>query len=410
MKFQQLHPNIKIRVVTDFITDIAAMSIIPFMAIYFAERIGPSITGTLLILNVLVSLLVGFYAGHLSDYIGRKKIMVTAQFLQVFSFIFMAIANSPWLESAWVTFAMFLLSSISIGMMNPAAEAMIVDASTKETRPYIYNIMYWSGNIAIAIGAVLGGLFFKHYKFALLIGFSIFSIITLFVILFMVHEVPVKREIAKKTISFTSMLTSYIKILKDFRFLLFSAGSILILTLEFQLDKYIAVRLQSEFFMSFASISLDGLRMVSIIIIINTALVVMLGLKTEKLFSRFKNESILQNGIIIYAIGFAILAFSKSPYVLIMATVLFTFGELLTVPIRQTMLATLIKDDAKGAYMAMNGLTYHIAMLGGGLGLIIGHYVSSYIMGIIFFGVGVAGLIFIQLALLPGGIRLRKVS
>ncbi|WP_366290104.1 hypothetical protein [Paenibacillus sp. AN1007] len=45
MKFTDLHPNIKIRIVTDFFTDLTQKTILPFMAIYLSLQIGAEWAG-----------------------------------------------------------------------------------------------------------------------------------------------------------------------------------------------------------------------------------------------------------------------------------------------------------------------------------------------------------------------------
>jgi len=99
MRFRDFHPNIQIRIITSFLSRFVGTMIFPFMAIYFSVKLGQSIAGVLLIINILASVIVSFYGGYIADIVGRKKVMVISQIIQVFAFAVMAIANSSWLDS-----------------------------------------------------------------------------------------------------------------------------------------------------------------------------------------------------------------------------------------------------------------------------------------------------------------------
>lgn len=73
MSLFELHPNIRIRIVTSFLTKLVGNMIFPFMAIYFSAKMGLALTGFLLSLTLLTQILLGFYGGYLADRWGRKK-------------------------------------------------------------------------------------------------------------------------------------------------------------------------------------------------------------------------------------------------------------------------------------------------------------------------------------------------
>lgn len=401
MRFRDLHKNIQIRVITDFLTDLASMAILPFMAIYFSSQLGQGLAGILLLTSIIAAILAGFYAGFLADRIGRKKVMVYAQIVQVIALLIMTLSNSPWFDSVWLTYAMFLLSSASSGMVNPAAEAMIVDVSTKENRTFTYSLMYWSGNIAIAIGAVLGGLFFEEFRFGLFAFFTFISIVTLIMMVYFITESyhPDISGESQKTVPLKGLFNSYAEVMKDLRFMVFCLGSVLVVSLEFQLDKYIAVRLKQDIHATFLSIPVDGVKMLGFILIVNTALIVLVTLKVSKWIKRFKETTVLFTGLILYAAGYSFLAFSDILLILAVATIAFTIGELLYIPVKQTYLAELVANEARGSYMAVNGLTYDVAMISGSLGLTLGAFVPPIYMGGLFFILGMGGLLCFRFAI-----------
>ncbi|WP_340400923.1 MFS transporter [Paenibacillus sp. FSL H8-0079] len=277
MKYADLHLNIRIRIITDFFTDLTQKSIIPFMAIYLSVQIGAGLAGLLLMVNIVVSMIVGLWAGYWSDRIGRKKLMVIAQSLQVVALLCLASANSPWMDSIIVTCVMFLLSSLSSGITVPIANAMIVDVSSEHERHYVYGLQYWTTNVAVTFGALMGGLFFESFRFLLFSLVCLESMVSLFILVFMVRETMDKRAISSTKHSKGSgpstrlmeadapiqknILNTYWAVFQDKRFMVFFMATVLSVSLEFQLDKYIAVRLKSEFTAQLFGSDISGLHL-----------------------------------------------------------------------------------------------------------------------------------------------------
>ncbi|WP_458125728.1 MDR family MFS transporter [Paenibacillus sp. Z3-2] len=404
MKYADLHPNIRIRIITDFFTDLTQKSIIPFMAIYLSIQIGAGLAGLLLTVNIVASMIIGLWAGYWSDRIGRKKLMVLAQSLQVVALLGLAIANSPWMDSIIVTCLMFLLSSLSSGITVPIANAMIVDVSSEHERHYVYGLQYWTTNVAVTFGALMGGLFFESFRFLLFSLVCIESMITLFILVFMIRETMDKRQtesstaLSKQPIK-RNIMNTYKTVLQDKRFMIFFTATVLAVSLEFQLDKYIAVRLKSEFTSQLFGLDLSGLHMFSLIMVINTVLVALLAIPFSRWMGRFQFRSIMTVGMCLYTAGFAVLAFSNWAWLLISSAILLTIGELMYAPVRQVMLAGMIPDADRAAYMAADGLSYNVAALLGSLGLTIGAFLPSYAMAGLYVLMGLGALVYFRMSL-----------
>ncbi|WP_339259481.1 MFS transporter [Paenibacillus sp. FSL R5-0713] len=415
MKYADLHPNIRIRIITDFFTDLTQKSIIPFMAIYLSVQIGAGVAGLLLTVNIAASMIVGLWAGYWSDQMGRKKLMVIAQTLQVVALLCLAIANSPWMDSIIVTCLMFLLSSLSSGITVPIANAMIVDVSSEHERHYVYGLQYWTTNVAVTFGALLGGLFFESFRFLLFSLVCLESMVTLFILVFMIRETMEKRVLnhgdqsnhsGPSTTPLESdapiqrnILKTYWAVFQDKRFMVFFTATVLAVSLEFQLDKYIAVRLKSEFTAQLFGSDISGLRMFSLIMIINTVLVALVAIPFSRWMGRFQSRAIMSVGMCLYTAGFAVLAFSNWAWLLISSAILLTIGELMYAPVRQVMLAGMMPDSDRAAYMAADGLSYNVAALLGSIGLTIGAFLPSYVMAVLYVLMGLAALVFFRMSL-----------
>lgn len=400
MRFKDLHPNIQIRVVTSFLTRFVSTMIFPFMAIYFSNKLGQAISGVLLIFNIFTSIIVSFYGGYLADVLGRKKLMVISQIIQVFAFLIMALANSVWFDSPWLTFWMMFIHSISIGLLNPAAEAMLIDVSTKENRKYMYSINYWAVNLSIGLGSLLGGFLFEEYLFELFIALTITATITLILVkFFMVESYISKKEFkVKPNFVIKDMIGSYKIVLKDKNFIIFSLAGLLVISLEFQTNNYIAVRLEQEFISKTISIfdlisfELDGIKMLSWIRVENTFLIVLATATMVRLLKNIKDTTVLYLGIGLYTIGFVFQGFSNDMIILFIAVLIATVGEMMYIPVKQSYLADIVNDEYRSSYMAINNLVFQGGKMVGALGLIIGAIFPSWFMAILYLFMGFTGL------------------
>ncbi|MEC4695384.1 MFS transporter [Bacillus anthracis] len=405
MGFWSMHRNIKIRIVTSFLTRTVSTMIFPFMAIYFSIKLGSAIAGALLLINVMASLVIGLYGGYVGDRLGRKKVMIIGQIIQVISIVCMGIANSDYVDSPWLTFVFMLVNSLGSGLMNPATEAMLIDVSTPENRKVMYSINYWAINLSIAIGAIFGGLLFENYRLQLFIGLTVIAVITLYVMAVYMEEVYVARKTVEKKNVLKDMADSYKVVMKDRAFLIFCAASICTLSLEFQVNNYLGVRLQQEFetvhffFGNGVTFDLTGIRMMSWISAENTILVVLCSALLIKMLKRFNDLKILYVGLFIYTIGFTILGTSNSLWILLIAGLFQTVGEMMYVPVRQSIMADMVPNEARGSYMAINGMVFQVAKMNGALGVMLGSFLASWGMSVLYFIVGMSSILLFMKAI-----------
>ena len=293
--------------------------------------------------------------------------MIIGQSIQVISIACMGVANSDYVDSPWLTFIFMLVNSLGSGLMNPATEAMLIDVSTPENRKVMYSINYWAINLSIAIGAIFGGLLFENYRLQLFIVLTLVAIITLYVMTVYMEEVYVVRKTVEKKNVLKDMADSYKVVMKDRAFLIFCAASICTLSLEFQINNYLGVRLQKEFetvhflFGNGFTFDLTGIRMLSWISAENTILVVLCSALLIKMLKSFNDLKILYVGLFIYTIGFTILGTSNSLWILLIAGLFQTVGEMMYVPVRQSIMADMVPNEARGSYMAINGMVFQVA-------------------------------------------------
>ncbi|MDX8342405.1 MFS transporter [Rossellomorea sp. YZS02] len=404
--FATLHPNIKVRIYTSFLSRIVGSAVFPFMAIYFTKEINASVAGVLLLVQVAVQFIAGLYGGYLADVIGRKRLMVTGEAMKVVAFVGLLVVNSPLFTSPWITFIMLLVIGVSSGIVNPASEAMLIDVSTKETRAFMYSVNYWAVNLSIMIGLMIGGWFFEQHFFELIAGLLLMGLLTLWMTYSLIIDTyQVKSHREQGNYGIKPLLKSYALVMKDWTFMAFTFGGIAILSIEFQRNNFISVRLEEDIIpqtihlFNLFSFEMDGIRLLSMLTVVNTLLIVLFTGVAGKWITGKREEPIMYTGFILFGLGYFFMAFSNHLLILLVSVVVLTIGELLYVPTRQSLLADIVDDSKRGAYMAMNGLVFQVGKMIGAAGLVIGNMVGGLAMGTGFLFLVVLGIFFSKIAL-----------
>lgn len=406
--FKALHPNIKARIAISFLSKMIGSMVFPFMAIYFAKEINVGVAGVLLMINISVQFIASIYGGHLADHLGRRKLMVWGEWVKVGAFALMLTVNSPWLVSPWLTFVALLLIAVSQGLTVPASDAMLIDVSTQNERAYMYSINYWANNLSVMIGIVIGGWFFQSYLFELLTALLVMSFVTTWLTIVLISETLEQdrnKEVSDAGIK--SLFCSYQKILYDARFLWFTAGGIAVLSIEFQRNNFISVRLADIFppmiydFGWLGSTSFDGVKLVSALTLVNTLMIVLFTAPIAKWVRDRNLQKWMYVGFMVFTFGFALCALANNIWALLGATIILSVGELLYVPTRQTILADIVDETMRGTYMAFNGFVFQIGKLIGAGSLMFSPYIGKYGMALFIVSCGFFGVMMTFWALKP---------
>ncbi|WP_235948090.1 MFS transporter [Paenibacillus glycinis] len=337
-------------------------------------------------------MLASFVGGYWADRIGRKPVLAIGECLNTFAFLGMLLANSLWWSSAWVTFAMLLLIGIATGLINPAADAMLIDVSTKETRTYMYSINYWTRNFSLMLGLMVGGWFFQNHLFGLLFVLFSMSLITLTITLLFIRETYDRHHPVTVPASngLHAVLSSYRTVVRDIPFVWFTLGGIAIYALEFQRVNFISIRMEHEIaartvrLFDFPPFTLDGVKLLSLLTVENTLLIVLFVSFAAKLIRNRSEQPVMYVRFTLFGLGYSYLAFSNQIAGLFLAVIVLTIGELLYVPTRQTMLASMVDESKRGSYMAFNGLVVQAGKMFGALGIFVGGLVGDIGMGLLY--------------------------
>lgn len=399
-KFMTLSTTLKTRLIADFILVIASQSILPFMALYLTNKTNAVFAGAFLIANIAVSFVVSFLGGYLGDNYNRKKVVNYVHFLYAICLIILSITvtmNDMGLIIFCVT--VFIFETL-FAASEPIFEAAIMDAIYEDVREYVYQLNYWMFNISTALGMMLGALLYLSHKRLLFILFFFAMLVSwyLFEKYYDVEQIYNKKE--NLTSRFKHFVTSYHIVIKDKYYMIFNLGYMLVFMAELSLNSYVIVRLKDDFEpLYFLGYYIDGVRMFTVIMIINTIVVATLTFTVNKLIAQTSKRAVFIIGILLYTLGYSVLTSASSFWVLCVFAIISTLGELIYSPIQNAQRFLMIPSDKRSTYSTFGMVSYYGANVLARFGLILGVFLLPWMMSIYVATVVLIGFVLLYYAL-----------
>ncbi|MEU4247176.1 MFS transporter [Amycolatopsis sp. NPDC026612] len=391
MNILGLHRNLRARIAIGFVNRLLDAMITTFMAVYLADRYTIAVAGVLMFAVVSLGVFAMFFGGHLSDTRGRRPTLLLAETAACLSFGLMALGNSG-AGGTVVVFVGYLVAKLASSVALPANDAVIVDVTTPEDRKGVYTINYWATNLALAVGSLLGGfLYHGHFTLLLLIAAVATGGALLTTFLVIGETRPAEAESAEAVHPVRAFVVGYRTVARDGRFLKFVAAATLGLAIEFQLVNYLGVRLSGLPAQNLLGVGqVDGVEMLGLVRAENTVLVVLLALFSHVVFKRIPDRPRLYVGIALFAAGYMVLAVSQTGWVLLVAGVVFTVGELMNVPVKQALLANMVPRTARPRYMAVYNLSIRFSQMIASISITLGALIGPWGMAAFYGLLGVA--------------------
>ncbi|MEC2160133.1 MFS transporter [Virgibacillus halodenitrificans] len=395
-KFHQLHRTIKIRLLLQFAINVTTMTILPFIAIYFSNLVGAAITGVLVILVLLSGIAGGLLGGYWSDKMGRKKLMVMAECGIGFTFLLIATVNSSWAVMPYISFLLFMVNMFCNGIYVPVSSSMIYDIVETKERTFVFTVLYWASNLATAIGSITGAFLFERYHFYLFIVVGMISIISAIITYLFIAETYYPKKVNTSSVS---IYANYKVVFKDKLYVIFLIASLCVFSLEAHLTNYIAIYLESNVLTQqlFGLLYVDGIRMIGILQVENTLMVVFAVGIVAWLANKKSDNSRLLGGMLLYVISYSLLSYTTIPMLLIICMLFVSIGELMFIPVRQSVLSEMTKETNRSSYLALDSFSGQGTMIIGGAAVTLGAVLPSYIMSVLFFLIGITSVLLMKI-------------
>jgi DHA1 family tetracycline resistance protein-like MFS transporter len=130
------------------LVDVLGLTIILPLLPFYAEKLGASaiVVGLLISSYAFCQLIAGPILGRMSDHMGRKPLLIVSQFGTLIGFLILAFANSLWL-----VFLSRIIDGLTAGNLS-LAQAYIADVTTPENRAKSFGVI----GIAFGIGFLIG--------------------------------------------------------------------------------------------------------------------------------------------------------------------------------------------------------------------------------------------------------------
>lgn len=397
MNYKNFHPNIKFRILDMFISSTVFNMILPFLAIYFSLEFGKTSASFLLAIYFLAGIVSSILGGDLSDYYGRKKILIIMGSIRLVSLGVITISNSSFFHCPEISFIMFVIINIAAGISIPTNQALLLDVSSANQRQDIFSIEYWVINSALFIGSVIGAVFFESNKFSLFLICFVISIISLIILIFFIKESKDKENkiIERKENPLVRVKNNFINVSKNRAFTLLLVASFLVLSVETQAKNYFGVTLsESSINIKLVNnITISGSQLYGFLRAENALLVMLFSLIITKWLKNVQIKKLLLIGITLNIMGYLFIVVNTNYVILFVAMFFATIGEMIYWPVKKTYLSSLIPENSKGAFLSINELIGRGAAVTGSFSLFIGNYLNSYFIALILLIFGLIGLI-----------------
>ncbi|ARJ51762.1 MDR family MFS transporter [Staphylococcus lutrae] len=406
MVWGKLSITLKVRLISNFFQELITTAFLPFIALYLTDMSNAKIAGTFLTILVLVNFPISLLGGYFVEILPKKKLVLIYQLIMGVMLLFISLSL---IDNSNVVFfcCCYTVYNIVWGLQYPAMDTIIMDAITPDVENYIYKIDYWLTNLAMAFGALLGGLLYSNNKSLLFfIAFFVFILVFLALLKWIPKDEVQHINIKKSPKNLSSIFKSYEVVFKDLRFIVMILGFSLIMMGELSASSYISVRLKEEFNPIF-SLNIDGVKMYSLLMVINTFIVITFTYFISKVILSMHQKYALIIGLSMYIIGYSNLTYLNNFYLLVLFMIIATIGEIIYAPIFDESRFKIIPDDKRGTYSAFNSLGFNLSELIARFGIVLGVFLSSELMGVYMFVLLSLGAIFIYYSIY-GNFKARK--
>lgn len=332
---------------------------VPFMGLYVTQSLHrpESDAGIIISIFGVGSILGALVGGKLTDRIGFRPVQIVAAF--VGGFFFIVFANTESFE--WLCGLALIISFFSEAF-RPANYAAIASYANPGTLTRSYSLNRLATNIGWAVGASMGGILAAiNYKLLFYVDGGISMLVAVAIILVL----PAKKLVKERKL--TDVHTNVLKPWQDKVYVKFMLLSAMFVTCFFLMFRVVPVFYKEVWHINEAVIGLVlGLNGV-IIAIFEMVLI-------RKIEDRRSPKFYIVLGVLFVSLSFCVLLMPKMlPLAIaIISVVLFTVGEMLSLPFFNTFVVSRSTDENRGTYAAGYTISWSVAQV---IGPAFGFYV-----------------------------------
>jgi len=350
--------------------------VIPFLTLYLTSRRGLSVSQAALMVSLFGAgcFAANLVGGELADRLGRRPVLLTSFFAAPLAMLAVGFAR----EAALIAGATLVLGFFT-DLYRPAVSATIADLVPPEGRPRAYGYIYWAINLGAAIAPLLAGLMARLDYMLLFIGDALTTFLFGLFVLWGVAETRPGPQVRSSSAGLGERLAV---VRREPLLLVFTALALLFGTVYSQGIVTLPLEMRSH------GLSPENYGMV---IAINGALIVLLGLPASNSASRWPRFGVLAAAAFLLGAGFGITALATSLAVFGLSVVIWTLGEIAGATVAPAVVADLSPIEMRGLYQGVFGAAWGLAFFTGPVlgGWILDQFGSAALWG----GCFVAGIL-----------------
>jgi MFS family permease len=326
--------------------------VIPFLAIYLKQSgHDPRMIGLILGAYGAGGLIAGVVGGYLADRIGRKPTMLISCGGAAMAMLLLSQAKTvPSLA------ALTMLTGVASAMYGPASAALIADLIPQHLRVRAFSCQRLAINLGFALGMATAG-FMAKQSFMLLFIFDAATTLILGLTVF----IGIKpRKIAMQSGSGWKPALAHMKANRPFKLAIVS--SLLVGIVFWQLSSSYGLQVTE-------GAGLDE-RTYGMLMAVNGIIITCIELPLTSITRRFDPGKVMTIGYIIVGLGMGINGLGANAFLLTTSMIVFTFGEMISLPVNNSYMSGLAPDEMRGRYQGVMSITWASAvMLGPPLGV-----------------------------------------
>ena len=388
--YREYSPKYWTLILASFIDRLGGALIFPFFALYVTERFGVGMieVGKLFAIFAVSGMAGSVLGGALTDKFGRRAILLFGLVFSALGSVLMGLADR---------LSLFFVLAAFVGVLGdiggPARQAMVADlVPEEEKRAEAYGVLRVAANLAVTIGPAIGGLLATRWSYLLLfIIDAIASLSMAVIVLFSLPETKPELVEGEERESLLKTFSGYYQVSKDAVFMAFMGASILMVLVYMQMNSTLSVYLRDVH-----GVSASGF---GYILSLNAGMVVLLQFWITRKIGKKPPMLVMAVGTVFYLVGFLMYGFVSQYVMFLLAMVIITIGEMLVVPVSNSVVANLAPADMRGRYMALSEFSYIIPFAVGPLaaGYIMDNFDPNWVWYLCGILAGIAVIAFLML-------------
>jgi predicted MFS family arabinose efflux permease len=324
---------------------IAGSALFPFLGIWAIKElhVSQSSLATAFLVGALLSGGVGYVGGHVSDYVGRRPMILIGWGFQALVPLGLLLVGDN--KLAGLTLLALLPAFGALG--GAADQAMVADLVAPDRQEAAYASVRVAQNLGVTIGPPLGGLFLIGGNWNhLFLGVFPLGLLAASIAY---RYIPRGGAYAPEG---PPQRGSFAVIIRDNPFLLFMLSSV------FATMTYVA----TETLLPISATTTHHLAPAAwgVLMVVNPLLVTVFQLRLTRWTARIPSSVKLGVAMPMMGVPFLLLNVNGSAPVIALVIFIFVIGEMLWVPTSQAVVAALAPADIRGAYMGAFGGTWSV--------------------------------------------------